>query len=477
MEDIISFLKEQDIDIDPFNDNYAGVEPDETEIDTMDGSWVFPPIYKEDSHGNTIKWQIGFNDVTKKLITVTGRLETGNMQIFPVDVLPTKTKNYHQKAFQEAKTKFDNKMREGYAYDTGHSVVEIPQPMLANKYKPPGDNKAGNISHFPVAAQAKFDGIRNLVYADSQANIIMLTRKMNKRLHFDIIRKECERLLEFLPSGTILDGELFSDKVSFEIIASIGAKELVKHPREEDLDYYIFDIFHPDTVWKKDMKGQAIMADDSVYMKASGYIAEDYDDIQDFFDYESIPPPEECRPVQDIINVPLWILEVRLRLLVNSFHCYRNKYGEYPTHLRLTKTYVIRDRREIDNVFKAFKATNKEGAMIRHLARGNSNPLLSLYRPGRSDNLIKVKDTMETEVIITGVTSGRGKDKELALFIYKEPDTGITGVVTPAMTHEQRRHYLKNPADAIGKVYTVSFQNRTKDGKLRFPKGIAFRTE
>ncbi len=488
METIIDFLKDKEINVDPFNDNYTGIEPDDLQDETMialEGeSWVFPPIYKEDSHGNTIKWQIGFNDTTKKLITVTGRLETGNMQIFPVDVIPSKNKSYHQKAFQDAKTKFDNKLREGYKYDSGHSVVEIPQPMLANKYKPPNGKNGGNISHFPVAAQAKFDGIRNLIYvapSTDDFSVIMLTRKMNKRLYFDKIRQEGGRLLEFLPNGTILDGELFSDRIPFQLITSIGARELVKHEQEDDLDYYLFDIFHPETVWRKDMRKTGItteLVDDSSYVRSSGYITDSYEDITDYLEFDlSFTPSGECRPIQDIIDVPLWTLEIRLRLMVNAFYCYRNKYGTYPERIKLTKTYIVRNREEIDSIFKAFKKSDKEGAMIRHFARGNPNPLTSLYRPGRSDNLIKVKDGMETEVIITGVTSGKGKAKDLALFVYREPGTEITGVVTPAMPDEQRRYYLKNPKEVIGKTYTVSFQNRTRDGKLRFPKGIRFRSE
>src|SRR6185437_13516490 len=210
MEDIIDLLKGKGIAIDPFNDNYEAIEID-TDIEDIEGSWVFPPLYKEDSHGNTVKWQIGFNDTTKKLLTVVGRVETGSEpQLFPVDVVPSKNKTYQQKAFQEAKTKFENKMREGYKYDNGHSTVEIPQPMLANKYKPPTDKSKGNITHFPVAAQVKFDGIRNIVYIDKDDQAIMLTRKMNKRAHFNDVREECKRLLQFLPSGTILDGELYS---------------------------------------------------------------------------------------------------------------------------------------------------------------------------------------------------------------------------------------------------------------------------
>src|SRR6185437_7436736 len=390
-----------------------------------------------------------------------------------------KNKTYQQKAFQEAKTKFENKMREGYKYDNGHSTVEIPQPMLANKYKPPTDKSKGNITHFPVAAQVKFDGIRNIVYIDKDDQAIMLTRKMNKRAHFNDVREECKRLLQFLPSGTILDGELYSGDVKFETIASIGAKELAKHPEEHKLSYYMFDIFHPKTIWTKDSKNlMPGIADDGIYVKASGYPAEDYTEIDHYIELrDSMLASDQCRPVEDIADVPLWVLEVRLKLMGNAFGCYKEKYGEFPHFVKLTKTYIIKSREEIFKAFTEFKNMDQEGAMIRHFARGNTTPEKSLYRPGRSDNLLKVKDIMTTEVKITGVTSGKGKFKELAMFIYEEVDTGHRGTFVPAGSFETRAHFLKHPEEAIGKYYTVKFQNRTKDGKLRFPIGIGFREE
>ncbi len=482
MEDIINFLKDQEIDIDPFNDNYEAVDLT-TDIEEIEGSWVFPPIFKEDSHGNTVKWQIGFSHVTKKLITVVGRIETGGMQIFPVDIIPSKlNRDYRSKAFQEAKTKFENKIREGYKYDTGFTTVDIPQPMLANKYKPPTDTSAGNILHFPVAAQAKFDGIRNIIYIDGDGNCIMLTRKMNKRLHFNKIRDEAFKLLTFLPRGTILDGEIFSDKVPFQTITSIGASEIIQHPEEDLLDYYLFDIYHPETVWKRGMTiPPKSIVDEGIYMKASGFSVEDYTEAREYLELRDSLESEVhlCQNVNDLIeNVQYWTLQVRLRLMINSFSCFWQKYGHYPIKTKLTKTYILGDHEAVYKIFKEFKDKGLEGAMIRHFAQGGTgDPLKSLYRPGRSDNLIKVKDTMETEVIITGVTSGRGRAKELAIFLYKEPDTGLTGTVTPSMTHEQRRYYLKHPEEVIGKTYTVSFQNRTRDGKMRFPVGISFRGE
>jgi hypothetical protein len=97
-----------------------------------------------------------------------------------------------------------------------------------------------------------------------------------------------------------------------------------------------------------------------------------------------------------------------------------------------------------------------------------------LYRPDRSNNLLKVKDMKTTEVIIIGVTSGRGKFKDLAVLRYREPGTNITGTTVPPGNFEDRRAMLLNPDTVVGRTLTVSFQDRTDKGALRFPIGQAF---
>lgn len=486
--------EERILEFNPFNDEYelidVGLEypPDDTV-----GSWVLPAVYKIDSQDNTLVWQIGYNSITKKLLWTVGRLETGTTQLFTTDVIPTQAQkgSYQKKAYQEASQKLELKIRGGFAYEIGQSRLPIPLPMLANKYIPPSEDSRGNVPDMPVAAQAKFDGIRNIVFLDknNEGDVMMLTRKMNPRLHFDHVREEAGKLLEFLPPGTILDGELFSPDASFQLISSIAGAELEKHPKEKELQYFIFDLYHPETIWSRKLAKSAPVVraehsaegdDGYVYMRSSGYTVEDYN--LEAKEYYELPHEEQSPPVcqtygEILYGSPLWVVEVRIALLMNAFRCFHSRYKTWPKYIRLVKTYVVRTRDDIWKLFKQMLNHGMEGIMLRHLSRGSSNPLMSLYRSDRSNFLLKVKDVFTTEVVVVSVRPGKGKHKDLAVLTYIEPTTGIKGTVVPPGKHEERREMLLNPDSVKGKVLTVKFQGRMTSGALRFPTSVAFRSD
>lgn len=494
------------LNIDPFNDEYTGIDfppPGTSGAATKvpglpEGSWSFPPLYKVDSQGNTLRWQIGYNAVTKKLLWTVGRLETGNLQLFTTDVIPTKAQkgSFEVKAYQSAVQRIELKLKNGFLAELGgHSELPIPLPMLANKYHPPTEGSIGNVPEFPVQLTPKIDGIRGMIFLNNKRppQTIIYTRMMNPRNYFDHVREEAGRLLEFLPPGCILDGELFSPTVPFQVISSIAGSELEKHPNEKDLDYYIFDVYHPETVWKNPKnRGEGTKAartryagqgdSEYVYMRPTGFTIEDYTGVtaSEFTELPQDDPVEvasrgPCQGYDDILaGGPLWTVEVRIALVLNSFKCYRAKYGEWPHHVKLVKSFIVYKRSDVDKLFKDMLELGLEGVMIRQLSRTGMDPLRSLYRPGRSDNLLKVKEMNTTEVIVTGVKPGRGKAKDLAVLTYREPGSSVSGTVVPASTHEQRREWLLHPELVKGRVLIVSYQNRMASGALRFPVGVAF---
>lgn len=473
-----------------FNDNYTAIEQPFTFVIDENESWVLPMLFKQVSTGSVHTWQIGYNAVSKKLLWVVGNVDTGSQQVSTGDVIPTRAQkgSYQKKALQEATTKYDLKIKEGFHTEVeGKSSLLIPLPMLANLYKPPTDVSEGNIQHFPVAAQAKLDGERHIVFAtDDGERIVQYSRRMNEREHFDHIRQESGRLLEFLPPGTILDGELYSPDVDFQMITSIAGSKKEKHKSEKELEYFIFDVYHPDTVWKPELKKLSITdnsaGDDGfVYARASGYTVENYNlEAKEYVELPAETPDAVCLSYGDILeNSPMWVVEVRISLLMNAFNCYRVKYGKSPEWLRLVKTYIINQRQDIMKLFNQMLKMKigkhkLEGLMIRHMSRGDANPLASLYRPGRSDALLKIKAFKSTEVLITGVKSGKNRAKDLAVLVYKEPGTSVVGTVVPSFSHEARREMLLHPEKVIGRMMLVTFQNRMKSGALRFPTGEAF---
>lgn len=482
-----------------FNDQYVQFDPDE-DLPTEDVSWVLPVLYKLGAHGDMTSYQIGYNHISKKLLWIVGRVETGGMTLYNIDVIPTRAQkgSFQKKAFQDAMARYGDRLKKGFHREIGGtSELARALPMLANKYRPPGEEESGmgNSPHLPVAAQAKIDGERHMVTLDAQSGTVrQLTRLMNMRPHFTHIQKEAARLLEFLPPGTFLDGELWSETLGFQMITSIAGSKTEPHPRETEVDYYVFDIYHPSTVWRPGISKQAERAhagdgdrvEGAVYARASGYTVENYStEVREYYElpHDETGGDESLACIhysEFLIGNPMWVVELRVALLMNAFRCYAAKYNAWPKHIKLVKTFILHQREDIQKLFGEMRRLQingpekLEGIMLRQLSRGDANPLKSLYRPGRSDNLLKVKGLQTTEVLITGVRAGKGRAKDLATLTYKEPGTGIVGTVVPAATHDQRRHMLLHPESVKGRTMTVSFQNRMQSGALRFPVGIIF---
>ena len=91
----------------------------------------------------------------------------------------------------------------------------VPHPMLAHDY-----NKRGKDIKFPCYAQRKLDGVRCLAISGKG----LFSRTGKAFPHMDHIRAE----INSLPKGTILDGELYSDTLTFQEIVGLVKKETLK---------------------------------------------------------------------------------------------------------------------------------------------------------------------------------------------------------------------------------------------------------
>ena len=91
----------------------------------------------------------------------------------------------------------------------------VPHPMLAHDY-----NKRGKDIKFPCYAQRKLDGVRCLAISGKG----LFSRTGKAFPHMDHIRAE----INSLPKHTILDGELYSDTLTFQEIVGLVKKETLK---------------------------------------------------------------------------------------------------------------------------------------------------------------------------------------------------------------------------------------------------------
>lgn len=108
----------------------------------------------------------------------------------------------------------------------------VPLPMLAHDY-----NKRGKSIHFPCFVQRKFDGTRCIGIPGK--GLFSRNRKTYPNLQH--ILSEINRL----PSNIILDGELYSDTLSFQEIVGIVKRETLKEGddiKQLQIKFYIYDL-------------------------------------------------------------------------------------------------------------------------------------------------------------------------------------------------------------------------------------------
>ena len=229
---------------------------------------TFPELHGEATTGKTKMWQI---KVTEQhgcgIIEVTHGYVDGKKQINQKII--SEGKNIGKKnatsaleqAISEARSAWIKKKESGYSPigvsndgdRAGAGVVgdednesidggkgkgideDVPLPMLAHDY-----NKRGKSITFPCFAQRKYDGTRCVAIPSKG----LFSRNRKKYPHLDHILGELTRI----PSGIILDGELYSDTLTFQEIVGLVKRETLKTGDAEkqlQIKFHVYDIIHP----------------------------------------------------------------------------------------------------------------------------------------------------------------------------------------------------------------------------------------
>jgi hypothetical protein len=108
----------------------------------------------------------------------------------------------------------------------------VPSPMLAHDY-----NKRGKSIKFPCFAQRKFDGTRCIGIPGKG----LYSRNKKRYPHLDHIVAEINKL----PPSIVLDGELYSDTLTFQEIVGLVKRETLRAGDEEkqpQIKFHIYDI-------------------------------------------------------------------------------------------------------------------------------------------------------------------------------------------------------------------------------------------
>jgi len=219
-------------------------------------------LYQLDQSGNTKVWKTYLieNDNYTTIVTESGRL---NGKMIKTEINITEGKNvgkanettHYTQAYSEAKSKISLKLREGYTEDLNSAKKSavlgsgIPSPMLAQKHSPDGSQSSSKtlkqigILEKQIVVQPKLDGNRCLIVVTDGVPS-MYTRKGDlmpvqlTHVLMDVKNKLNEN------ENIILDGELFSNEISFNTLNGLIKRSTVTKEDEEKrlkIKYHLYD--------------------------------------------------------------------------------------------------------------------------------------------------------------------------------------------------------------------------------------------
>jgi len=383
---------------------------------STDSTFTLPTLQGDTLTGKIKLWSVEVRHQNGNGVIVTthgykdGKMQVGEKIISEGKNIGKKNETSpFQQAVSEAKAAWTKKRESSYAPISGESGAideqeesddepasrgkgideSVPLPMLAHDY-----NKRGKSIQFPCFVQKKFDGTRCV--AVPQKGLFSRNRKSYP--HLDHIKEEINKL----PPNMVLDGELYSDTLTFQEIVGLVKRETLKAGDQEkqlQIKYHVYDIIN-----------------DQSY-------------------------------VQRYANLQL------------LFRRYKFK------HLVLVQTDHCESEEKMKEMHAQYVAAGYEGIMLRNKEGTYSNT--------RSIHLQKYKEFFDTEAKIVGFKSGEGAEEGCVIWICEYE--GKTFACRPRGMREERMEQFQNGATYIGKQLTVRYQEKTDDGLLRFPVGIAIR--
>lgn len=377
--------------------------------------YIFEPLYAKDVKGKTKTWKLKVEryDTYSEIIIFHGYnnlVEVRRQINIGKNMGKSNETTHYSQAIIEAKSKWDKKLNiEKYTTNvTGNQTNNTmnPLPMLANDYKKNKEKVKSLLSEMKIMVQPKFDGYR-MIYNTT-------TKQMSTRQgkEYNIIKESgtLYKELQKLPTGYILDGELYTNQINFE---ELGILRKTKNLSEQDLinlskiEYHIYDLIDTNLVFE-----------------------------------------QRNEKIKELL--------------------YPDKYEK----LIYVSTYLLQNEDEIQYYHTKFLEQGYEGTMIRnkeslYKIKQRSNDLLK-YKDFDDAEYKIVDYTFEKD------TSGKDENLVVWIVhipdIYNKM---IKCKVRPMGTKEERKNLYKKCIDNfdqfIGKNLWVKYFEKTKDGNLRFP--------
>jgi ATP-dependent DNA ligase len=229
----------------------------------------FPTLHGEGVLGKTKVWTISVEerDVSGVIVISRGYLD-GKMQVSEKVISQGKNigkKNETtpvQQAISEARASWIKMKESGYSeaikeqIDNTASVrgkgiaADVPLPMLAHEY-----HKRGKGFPFPCFTQPKLDGTRCVGIPGKG-----LFSRLRKTIpHMEHIIAELNRL----PPDLILDGELYTNELTFQEIVGLVKRETLKDgdlEKQQKIKYHVYDLIQGDSYEQRHRGLQTLFA-------------------------------------------------------------------------------------------------------------------------------------------------------------------------------------------------------------------------
>lgn len=139
-------------------------------------------------------------------------------------------------------------------------------------------------------------------------------------------------------------------------------------------------------------------------------------------------------------------------------------------HVRVIDGFIIENEEELKTFYEKQLADGEEGAMIKILS--------APYEMKRSKAWQKLKPEHTEDIEIIDFEEGRGKYVgELGAFICKLNDKDETVRVGSGLDDDQREELWNRREELVGTFIEVKYQEKTRDGSLRFPVFMRFRKD
>lgn len=379
-------------------------------------------LYKLDSKGKLRVWQIETKGakILQHAGLLDGKLVTNEKTCTSKNVGRSNETSPEAQAVMEMKSEILSKLDEGYfRTQTEAENTRVVLPMLAKSY----NDEKKKIDWDEVFVQPKLDGMRCLAFIDN-GSVELISRDGKVITTVPHIVEALSKIKD----KVILDGELYAHGKNFQ-----ENMRLIKKHREgesEAIQYNIYDC-----------------VDDTAF--AVRYIT-----------------------AADLIT------EGKIK------------------HCKLVETFPIEDEKELKDYHKKFLGDGYEGTILRW---GNEKYKVN----GRSSNLLKFKDFIDIAAKIIDIEPAEQRPEwgvpvlELNKYcwIYESGEIVRVNDIQWAIanckvkwgkptfragmkySHDERKEFLTNKKNYIGKTAEIRFFEYSEDGVPRFPVMVGVRLD